>query len=151
LSVSTFTSAIDANYLWSKKYLVKPMESVALQANNKKRKIMFSIFVTLNVKSEYLEEFTNASFGDAQGSVRDESGCFRFDINQDVEIPTRFYLYEVYRDENAFQAHLETPHFKEWISIVKPMFDGETEKVTMKTVFPSDDGWEAQKPSLLNW
>jgi hypothetical protein len=31
------------------------------------------------------------------------------------------------------------------------MFDGEIQKVTMKTVFPSDDGWEAQKPGLLNW
>ncbi len=71
--------------------------------------------------------------------------------NQDGEIPTRFYLYEVYRDEAAFQAHLETSHFKEWVAVAKPMFDGEAEKVTMKTIFPSDDGWEKQKPALLNW
>ena len=101
--------------------------------------------------AEHLEAFTEASFGDAQGSVRDEPGCFRFDINQDAEIPTRIYLYEVYRDEEAFNDHLETPHFKAWIDVVKPMFDGELEKVVMKTVFPSDDGWEAQKPALLNW
>ncbi len=113
---------------------------------------MFAIFVTINVKEEHLEEFTQASFGDAQGACRDEPGCFRFDINQDAEVPTRFYLYEVYRDEGeAFQAHLEAPHFKEWISIVKPMFDGDLQKVTMKTVFPSEDGWEAQKSALVNW
>ena len=112
---------------------------------------MFSIFVTINVKEEHLDEFTQASFGDAQGSVRDEPGCFRFDINQDADVPTRFYLYEVYRDEEAFQAHLEAPHFKKWISIVKPMFDGEIRKVSMKTVFPSDNGWEAQKPDLVKW
>ena len=112
---------------------------------------MFSIFVTINVKEEHLDEFTQASFGDAQGSVRDEPGCFRFDINQDADVPTRFYLYEVYRDEEAFQAHLEAPHFKKWISIVKPMFDSEIRKVSMKTVFPSDNGWEAQKPDLVKW
>ena len=112
---------------------------------------MFSIFVTINVKEEHLDEFTQASFGDAQGSVRDEPGCFRFDINQDADVPARFYLYEVYRDEEAFQAHLEAPHFKKWISIVKPMFDGEIRKVSMKTVFPSDNGWEAQKPDLVKW
>ena len=112
---------------------------------------MFSIFVTINIKPEHLEAFTQASFGDAQGSVRDEPGCFRFDINQDAEIPTRFYLYEVYSDEDAFNAHLETPHFKEWFSIAKPMLDGELEKVIMKTVFPSDEGWQQQKPALLNW
>ena len=112
---------------------------------------MFSIFVTINVKEEHLDEFTQASFGDAQGSVRDEPGCFRFDINEGADVPTRFYLYEVYRDEEAFQAHLEAPHFKKWISIVKPMFDGEIQKVSMKTVFPSDNGWEAQKPDLVKW
>ena len=55
---------------------------------------MYSIFVTIDVKPEHVEEFTQASFGDARGSVRDEPGCFRFDINQDQEIPGRFYLYE---------------------------------------------------------
>ena len=112
---------------------------------------MFSIFVTINVKPEHVAAFTEASLGDAQGSVRDEPGCYRFDINQDPEVSSRFYLYEVYRDETAFEAHLEAPHFKEWIDIAKPMFDGELESVKMKTVFPSDGGWENQKAGLVNW
>lgn len=112
---------------------------------------LFSIFVTINVKADRLEEFTQASFGDAQGSVRDEPGCFRFDIHQDATIPTRFYLYEVYRDEQAFQAHLEAPHFKTWIATVKEMFETDTERIEMKTVFPSEEGWEQQKPDLLKW
>ncbi len=112
---------------------------------------MYSIFVTIDVKPEHVEEFTQASFGDARGSVRDEPGCFRFDINRDREIPGRFYLYEVYRDEEAFQAHLEAPHFKEWIGIVKPMFARDLESVSMNTVFPSDSGWEQQKAGLVNW
>jgi autoinducer 2-degrading protein len=112
---------------------------------------MYAIFVTINIKPGCAEEFTEASFGDAQGSVRDESGCFRFDILKDAENPNRFYLYEVYRDEAAFQAHLETPHFKKWRATVEEMFDGEFEKVVMQTAFPSDPGWELQKPALLNW
>ena len=31
------------------------------------------------------------------------------------------------------------------------MFDGDIERVAMTTIFPSDDGWRAQKPHLLNW
>ena len=112
---------------------------------------MYAIFVTLNIKAECLDEFTQASFGDGQGSVRDEPGCFRFDILKDKDEPTRIYLYEVYRDEQAFQDHLETPHFKKWSDTVKDMFDGEVQKVEMETVFPSDEGWEQQKPGLLNW
>ena len=83
--------------------------------------------------------------------MRDEPGCFRFDILRNSEIPTRFHLYEVYRDEAAFQAHLEAPHFKQWISTVQEMFDGEVERINMTTVFPSDQGWEKQKPGLLNF
>lgn len=112
---------------------------------------MYAIFVTINVKAENVEEFGQASFGDAEGAVRDEPGCFRFDINRDPEISTRFYLYEVYRDEEAFQAHLEAPHFLAWREKVSAMFDGELEKVVMQTVFPSESGWEAQKSGLLNW
>ena len=112
---------------------------------------MFSIFVTINVKPDRVDEFTQASFGDAQGSVRDESGCYRFDIHQDAENLNRFYLYEVYQDEAAFEAHLETSHFKKWISSVKEMFDGEPQRINMRTVFPSHEGWAAQKPALLNW
>ena len=59
---------------------------------------MYSIFVTINIKPEHVEAFKAASLGDAQGSVRDEPGCFRFDINEDVDNASRFYLYEVYRN-----------------------------------------------------
>ena len=112
---------------------------------------MYSIFVTIEVQPERVEDFKQVSLGDAHGSTRDEPGCFRFDINQDAEMPSRFYLYEVYRDEAAFQAHLETPHFKAWRDQVKPWFVGDISKVVMTTIFPSAAGWEQQKPGLLNW
>ena len=112
---------------------------------------MFSIFVELNIEPEHVEEFMEASLGDAQGAVRDEPGCFRFDINQDPEVASRFYLFEVYRDESAFQAHLEAPHFIKWRDQVKPWFTADPKKVIMNTVFPSDEGFEKQKPALLNW
>ena len=112
---------------------------------------MFAIFVTINIKPGCAEEFTEASLGDARGSVRDEPGCFRFDINRDPEVPTRFYLYEVYRDAAALEDHKMAPHFLKWRSTVEDMLDGEFEAVRMATVFPSDEGWEAQKPGLVNW
>ncbi len=112
---------------------------------------MFSIFATINIQSEHVEEFMQASFGDAEGACRDEPGCFRFDIGRDAEVSNRFHLFEVYRDEAAFQAHLESPHFIRWRDKCKPMFEGEVTKVVMSTVFPSDGGYEKQKPALLDW
>lgn len=112
---------------------------------------MYAVFVTININPDRVEEFTQASFGDAEGSVRDEPDCFRFDILQDSETASRFYLYEVYRDEAAFEVHLQTPHFLKWKSTVEEMFDGELQILKMATVFPSDQGWEQQKPALLSW
>ena len=112
---------------------------------------MMSIFVTLKIKENYVAQFMKSSFGDAEGSVRDEPGCFRYDILQNVEEPEVFHLYEVYEDDQAFEFHKNTPHFKQWYSEVHPWFDGEITSVKMQTIFPSENGWQNQKPCLLKW
>lgn len=113
---------------------------------------MHAIFVTINIKPGYREQFKEASLGDSQGSVRDEPGCFRFDILEDKTDPNRFYLYEVYEDEEAHMvAHRNAPHYKKWRETVQDWFEGDTVAIPMNTVFPSDEGWKAQKPGLLNW
>ena len=113
---------------------------------------MYAIFVTINIKPGYREQFKEASLGDSQGSVRDEPGCFRFDILEDKTNPNRFYLYEVYEDEDAHMvAHRNAPHYKKWRETVQDWFEGDTVAIPMNTVFPSDEGWKAQKPGLLNW
>lgn len=41
--------------------------------------------------------------------VRAEEGNVVFDATRLVDDPDRFFVYEVYRDEAAFQAHLAAP------------------------------------------
>ncbi|MFE7198374.1 putative quinol monooxygenase [Microbacterium oxydans] len=41
--------------------------------------------------------------------VRAEEGNLVFDATRLVEDPDRFFVYEVYRDETAFQTHLSAP------------------------------------------
>tara|TARA_Y100000758_G_scaffold190130_1_gene135441 strand:- start:528 stop:866 length:339 start_codon:yes stop_codon:yes gene_type:complete len=112
---------------------------------------MISIFVTIRIKEGFSDQFTEASFGDSQGSVRDEPGCFRFDILKNSEEPNLFHLYEVYEDEAALDAHRNAPHYKKWRSTVEDWFDEDISRVMMNTIFPSDEGWRQQKPSLLDW
>ena len=112
---------------------------------------MISIFVTIQIKEGFKDQFTEASFGDAQGSVRDEPGCFRFDILQSDEDPNRFHLYEVYADQAALEAHRNAPHYKKWRETVQDWFDGDLQRIQMTIVFPSDEGWRKQKPHLLDW
>ena len=111
---------------------------------------MLCIFATIQIKPGFADKFSEASFGFARDSVRDELGCFRFDVLQDSSDPNRFHLYEVFEDDAALQAHATTPHFKEWIGPVRDWFDGKIQRVDMTAVFPSDDGWRRQKPHLVD-
>ena len=112
---------------------------------------MISIFVTIQVKPEFINQFKEASFGDSQGAVRDEPGCFRFDILKDDSDPNRIHLYEIYEDQAAIEAHRNAPHYLKWRSTIESMVEGDFQRVSMTTIFPSDEGWRKQKPHLLDW
>ena len=75
---------------------------------------MISIFVTLQVKAGHVDEFIDASFGDSQGSVKDEPGCYRFDILQNSNDTNKFHLYGVYEDEKSLATHRNTSHYRKW-------------------------------------
>ena len=112
---------------------------------------MISIFVTIQIKPGFRDQFIEASLGDAQGSVRDEPGCFRFDMLQADSDPNRFHLFEVYADAAALDAHRFAPHYTKWRATVQDWFDGDPQRIPMTTIFPSDEGWRAQKLHLLTW
>jgi quinol monooxygenase YgiN len=56
----------------------------------------------------------------AADSLRDEPGRHRFDVCTDAD-SSRVFLYEIYTDNSAFQAHLKTPHYKAFDAEVGPI------------------------------
>ena len=48
--------------------------------------------------------------------VRAEPGCLAFIPYQSHDTPERFYLYEIYRDLDAFRTHLHTDHVKHFVA-----------------------------------
>jgi (4S)-4-hydroxy-5-phosphonooxypentane-2,3-dione isomerase len=43
---------------------------------------------------------------------RAEPGNLQYHPHRDPENPRRFFIYEQYQDEDAFQAHLNSEHFR---------------------------------------
>lgn len=81
---------------------------------------MYTLFVTLDVHADKLDDFVDAISVNAAASLRDEPGCLVFDVHQDAETATRFYLYEVYRDRDAFRVdHRSSPHYARWQEAAK--------------------------------
>ncbi len=80
---------------------------------------MYIVIAPIQVKKGFKEQFVEEIIADAKGSVTNEPGCLRFDVVQDTNDPYRVWLYKVYRDEAAFEAHTQTPHFIRWRDTTK--------------------------------
>jgi quinol monooxygenase YgiN len=100
---------------------------------------MFVVVVRCHVRQEHLDAFVEASLDDARHSVLDEPGCLRFDVVQDDEDPTKFWLYEVYRDQAAFDHHLTTPHLHRWRAAVKDWFAEPSQASRSHSVFLTEE------------
>jgi autoinducer 2-degrading protein len=84
------------------------------------------------------DRFLAAAEDDATSSVRDEPGCLRFDVLQDNADPDRYFFYEVYRDEAAFGAHGQAPHFARWRAAAAEVLAEPTSATRTTTLFPAD-------------
>ncbi|MGI9425563.1 MAG: putative quinol monooxygenase [Hyphomicrobiaceae bacterium] len=81
---------------------------------------MYVVVVFFEAKAAHVEEFRAAITVNANASVNNEPGCRQFDVAQDPKEPASFFLYEIYDDEAAFQAHVQTDHFKHFDAISAP-------------------------------
>ena len=75
---------------------------------------MYVIVAEFNVVAEHVDDFLDAIKINAGHSVAREPGCRQFDVCIDPVRGECIYLYEVYDDEPAFQAHLESEHFHDF-------------------------------------
>lgn len=72
----------------------------------------FVILVDFHCKPGTGAQFLDLVTVNAAASVRDEPGCYRFDVlTERGGDPDTVVLYEIYQDEAAFEEHLKTPHF----------------------------------------
>lgn len=74
---------------------------------------MYCIIVKTELKQGTRDHFLSAMSKNATASVREEPGCIAFDVLSDREDPNTFYLYEIYTDLDALQAHKATRHYQE--------------------------------------
>jgi quinol monooxygenase YgiN len=71
----------------------------------------YVIIVDFRLRPGSMDAFRELVDANAADSCRLESGCRRFDVLVPVAEPDRIVLYEIYNDRDAFEAHLNTPHF----------------------------------------
>ena len=79
------------------------------------------IWVEFTLQPGTREQFLDLVKRNAASSVQGEPGCRRFGVMVPQDGEDTVNLYEIYDDEAAFQAHLQTPHFAKFKSTVTEM------------------------------
>lgn len=71
----------------------------------------FAVVVTFRIAAGRMKEFLPLIVENARASLSDEPGCHQFDVSTDPTRPDEVFLYEVYTDSVAFEAHKQMPHY----------------------------------------
>jgi len=75
--------------------------------------MMLAIVVEFRIKPAFVDAFERAIVDNARASRVTEPGCRQFDVCRDPADPGVFFLYELYDDAAAFEAHQRAPHFQQ--------------------------------------
>lgn len=87
---------------------------------------MFVVCVTIKVEPDAMAKFLPIMQEQAHNSLTLEAECHQFDVSCAVQGLDEVFLYEVYSNAAAFDAHLETPHFQEFDATVAPLIRSKT-------------------------
>lgn len=75
----------------------------------------------LVIDSASLDEYKKALKEQAETAVRVESGVLMLYAVCEKQNPTHVTVFEIYKDEQAYQYHIKTPHFLKYKAAVQDM------------------------------
>jgi quinol monooxygenase YgiN len=81
---------------------------------------MYVVVVDFTIHPAHVDAFRAAMIDNARASREHEPGCRQFDVCVDPVDPARVFLYELYDDRAAFDAHLASAHFRDFDALVAP-------------------------------
>lgn len=81
---------------------------------------MLALVVEFRIHAQHVDDFAVAIADNARASRDTEPGCRQFDVCRDAADPAVFYLYELYDDAAAIDAHLAAPHFRAMDAVTAP-------------------------------
>jgi (4S)-4-hydroxy-5-phosphonooxypentane-2,3-dione isomerase len=91
------------------------------------------LVVEFRVHPQHVQAFRNAMAENARASRETEPGCRQFDVCRDPTDPALFFLYELYDDEAAVQAHIASAHFRHFDALCAPWVAAKTVRRLQRT------------------
>ena len=101
--------------------------------------------VIVEVKPEFQTEFKNIVLPEMAESLKVEKGVLAMYAATDSQTPNRWYFYEIYASEEAYQLHRQTPHFRDYLRQTAHMSVSK-DAIPVKPVFLRNKGGIKQDP-----
>lgn len=114
------TAALVSGYHW---IIFRGEKDIEIRRNSRiasEKRVFF--FVEMKIKPGKESELIHA-INKYVVDVRKEKGCERFDVLIDPVNPSKVYLYEIWSNSQAHQAHLNTAEFATWKEFSDPIIE----------------------------
>ena len=93
---------------------------------------MLAVCVDFEVDPASLDAFLTIMQKNAADSLAKEVGCHQFDITQDLQSPSKIFLYELYDDAAAFDLHKKASHYLEFNQLASEMITAKSVRLLQK-------------------
>ena len=93
---------------------------------------MLAVCVDFEIDPASLDAFLTIMQKNAADSLAKEVGCHQFDITQDLQNPTKIFLYELYDDAAAFDLHKKANHYLEFNQLASEMATAKSVRLLQK-------------------
>ena len=93
---------------------------------------MLAVCVDFEIDPASLDAFLTIMQKNASDSLANEVGCHQFDITQDLQNPTKIFLYELYDDVAAFDLHKKASHYLEFNQLASEMATAKSVRLLQK-------------------
>ena len=106
----------------------------ALKADTDQGKMMVRI-AELEIETDYLDEYLEILKEESEASLRLEPGVICIYPMFQKENPTQIRLLEIYANKEAYESHLQTPHFQKYKTTTAEMVK-DLKLIDMKAIDP---------------
>ena len=84
---------------------------------------MIYVVATTQVKPDSRDAFIKGA-KECIEATRKEKGCIAYDLNRDLEDPTKFLFYERWQSVDALSTHLNAEHTKKLVGGLGKLLEG---------------------------
>lgn len=101
-------------------FMIGILSLIVVASKAQKSDTMYRI-AKIKVDGSQLEKYKSALHEQMNAAIKLEPGVLSYTAVSDKKDPTLITIFEVYASQEAYQSHIQAPHFKKYKETVKDM------------------------------